>query len=160
MTQSSPSSPCLPGPVTAPGAPMPSPPPSPKASITLPAPSTSTYNLSVTEEQKRKQAWKYQGYDELSKWMASENDFFIFRRFESLNAETILYLQYRITQLEKNLKDIHANIANSDIKEMKKNSSFKWDEQCQQDRSQIMTELSYLLLHYSKQSSQLEQNMC
>lgn len=104
-------------------------------------------NASVTDEEKRKKAWKYQGYKEFGRWMASDDDFFVFRRFESLNATTIAYLQYRISQLEKRLEDIHK--LNEQEKD-RRNSSFKWDETNQQDRIHIMNELSCLLLHYSK----------
>jgi len=104
-------------------------------------------NASVTDKEKFEKAWKYEGYKEFGKWMASDDDFFVFRRFESLNATTIAYLQYRISELERNLEEIHTA---NEQQEKRKNSSFKWDEQYQQDRFQIMNELSRLLLHYSK----------
>jgi hypothetical protein len=160
MTHSSPGSSSLPGPVTASGAQLPTPPSSPIALTNLHPSGTFSSSSSVSEEERRKKAWKYEGYDALSKWMASENDFFLFRRFESLNAETILYLQYRITQLEERLKTIHNNIKDSDVRENRLNSSFSWDAQYQQDRSQTMTELSYLLLHYSKSSGSIDWNIC
>ena len=120
------------------------------------APAASTLsNASVTDKERFEKAWKYEGYKEFGKWMASDDDFFVFRRFESLNATTIAYLQYRISQLERQLEDIHnAN----EQEEKRKNSSFKWDEQYQQDRFQIMNELSCLLLHYSKYRKVLQRD--
>jgi hypothetical protein len=138
--------PVLPGPVTAPGAHMPTT-FSPVPLQNLTPTGTTMGNASVTDKEKLGKAWKYEGYQELGRWMASDDDFCVFRRFESLNATTIVYLQYRISQLESRLEDIHHS--NEQIKD-RKNSSFQWDEQNQQDRFQIMNELSCLLLHYSK----------
>jgi hypothetical protein len=94
--------------------------------------------------------WKTHGYQDFSKWMASEDDFFVFRRFESLNAGTILWMQYRISELEQRLEQIHEEIKDSDLTEGLKNSSFKWDETRRPERARIMCELSSLLLQYSK----------
>jgi hypothetical protein len=94
--------------------------------------------------------YKAQGYQEFSKWMASENDFFVFRRFESLNAGTILWMQYRISELEKRLEQIHKDVETSEKADNLKNSSFKWDEKWRPERTMIMGELSGLLLQYSE----------
>lgn len=82
--------------------------------------------------------------------MASDDDFFVFRRFEGLNASTILWMQYRISELERRLEEIHESVAVSRDDEKLKNSSFKWDEQYMPERTKIMCELSCLLLQYSE----------
>ena len=135
--------PILPGP----GAQMPTPFSSvPMHTLALAEPTLS--NASVTEKERRKkQAWKYEGYKEFGKWMASDDDFFVFRRFGSLNATTTMYLQYRISQLERRLEEIHDS---NEHEKDGRNSSFKWDEANQPERVRIMNELSCLLLHYSK----------
>lgn len=94
--------------------------------------------------------YKAQGYQEFSKWMASENDFFVFRRFESLNANTMLWMQYRISELERRLEEIHQEIKDSKISDNLKNSSFKWDGKWRPERTRIMGELSGILLQYSE----------
>ncbi|CAE7202766.1 hypothetical protein CFE70_008503 [Pyrenophora teres f. teres 0-1] len=139
--------PVLPAPVTSPGANIPSTlsPSVPMRALT--SAGTTLSNASLTDKEKFGKAWKYEGYKEFGRWMASDDDFFVFRRFESLNATTIAYLQYRISQLESKLEGIHH--ANEQEKD-RKNSSFKWDEQYQQDRFHIMGELSRLLLHYNQ----------
>jgi hypothetical protein len=96
-----------------------------------------------------KPAYLAQGYQEFSRWMASEDDFFVFRRFESLNASTILWMQYRISELEEKLQQIHEDIEKSEKADNLKNSSFKWDEKWRPERSKIMAELSGILLQYS-----------
>lgn len=99
----------------------------------------------------RSKPWKFDGYKDYSKWMASDNDFFIFRRFDSLNARTILYLQHRISLFEKDLDDLHTAMEGPDEhgKPAKMNSSFGWDEKYMTTRAAIMNELTGLLLHYS-----------
>ncbi|KAH7379172.1 hypothetical protein DE146DRAFT_306481 [Phaeosphaeria sp. MPI-PUGE-AT-0046c] len=82
--------------------------------------------------------------------MASENDFFVFRRFETLNANTILWMQYRISELERRLEEIHEEIENSKMSDNFKNSSFKWDEKWRPERTRIMGELSGILLQYNQ----------
>ncbi|KAF1837463.1 hypothetical protein BDW02DRAFT_565938 [Decorospora gaudefroyi] len=128
----------LPGPATAPEAHMPTP---------VPDTSIPMQHLGTGD---RSKAWQTEGYKALSKWMASENDFFVFRRFESLNANTILYLQHRITELEKRLESIHGMIEGSAPEQKLKNSSFGWDAKYMPERSQIMSELSCLLMHYNQ----------
>ncbi|KAH7087193.1 hypothetical protein FB567DRAFT_602803 [Paraphoma chrysanthemicola] len=98
----------------------------------------------------KKQPWKVEGYQEFSKWMASADDFFVFRRFESLNAATILWMQHRISELERRLQEIHQEVVNSEDNKRLKNSSFAWDAQWMQERTKIMGELSCLLLQYNQ----------
>jgi hypothetical protein len=95
--------------------------------------------------------WRTQGYQDFSKWMASDDDLFVFRRFETLNARTILWMQYRISKLEQRLNDLHKDIKKSNgAMDKRKNSSFGWDENHLPERSNIMVELSVHLLQYSK----------
>jgi hypothetical protein len=103
-----------------------------------------------TTDSPNKPAWKVQGYQAFSKWMASENDFFVFRRFESLNANTILWMQYQISELEEKLEQIHKEIEVSEKEHKLRNSSFKWDEEKRPDRNLIMGQLAGLLLQYSE----------
>jgi hypothetical protein len=110
---------------------------------------TGSANSSGTTNTSPEQPWKTQGYQEFSKWMASENDFFVFRRFETLNANTILWMQYQISELERRLEEIHIIIQKSPAEDKLKNSSFKWDDKFNPERRDIMCQLSSLLLQYS-----------
>jgi hypothetical protein len=82
--------------------------------------------------------------------MASENDFFVFRRCKSLNANTILWMQHCITELEVRLEHIHKEIGVSKAADILKISSFNWDQQCRPEQTLIIGELSGLLLRYSE----------
>lgn len=83
--------------------------------------------------------------------MASDDDFFVIRRFESLNANTILWMQHHIARLEQELAGIHRSIEESKPSQNLMNNSFTWDAKYMQRRTQILRELSQQLLHYSKQ---------
>jgi len=63
-------------------------------------------SLSVSEEEKGLKPWKYEGYPAFSEWMASSDDFMLFRRFGQLNARVLLLLQDRIVQMEEKLSKI------------------------------------------------------
>lgn len=99
-------------------------------------------------EQKLK-PWKYEGYMEFSKWMASEDDFFIVRRFQTLNAHVILYQQDRIRRIEEHLREFHDEIA-ADSSDKRKNSSFGWDSTKMLERKNLLEELTGRLHHYSE----------
>ncbi|KAF2806015.1 uncharacterized protein BDZ99DRAFT_510929 [Mytilinidion resinicola] len=104
----------------------------------------------LEEKRKNKQTWKYQGYNEFAKWTASDDDFFIFRRFGKLNALTILWLQYRIGIIEEELEAIHEAIAGAALETGRKNSSFQADEKQEVRRVQLMSDLSHLLQKYNE----------
>jgi hypothetical protein len=104
----------------------------------------------VDEAMKRNAAWKYEGYQAFSKWMASDDDFFVIRRFESLNANTLLWMQDKISRLEKELQELHQSVENAKISENMMNWSFRWDEKNMKRRDDIMDELSRRLHDYSE----------
>ncbi|KAF2705066.1 hypothetical protein K504DRAFT_506536 [Pleomassaria siparia CBS 279.74] len=102
------------------------------------------------DEEKKKAAWKYEGYREFSRWMASDDDFFIIRRFQSLNANVILYMQDRIPQIEERLAEIHMNNENAPDVEKRRNNSFRWDMKHEVERDKLLCELTSLLHHYNQ----------
>jgi hypothetical protein len=112
-----------------------------------------TPHLRVVDE--KRTAWKFEGYREFSKWMASDDDFFIIRRFQSLNANVILYMQDRISQIESQLKSIHDTNATAPIPAPgtaggeRRNNSFRWDMRFEPERDRLMCELTSLLHYYS-----------
>ncbi|KAL5121367.1 hypothetical protein ACEQ8H_000835 [Pleosporales sp. CAS-2024a] len=58
-------------------------------------------------------------------------------------------MQYRISELEQRLQQIHYEIEMSEKSENLKNSSFKWDKKWRPERTKVMAELSGILLQYS-----------
>ena len=67
-----------------------------KTNILIPQPSIS---------EKESKRWKYVGYRGASQWMASEDDFFMVRRFATLNTRVILTKEAQIADLERQLEE-------------------------------------------------------
>lgn len=53
-----------------------------------------------------KKPWKYAGYRDFSSFVASDNNFFILRRFSTLSARVLLALQDELVELEDQLNVI------------------------------------------------------
>ena len=65
-----------------------------------------TFLSQLTDEEKRGHSYQYAGYPELSRWMASSQDFFLLRRYSALAARSLLYLQHRIAKIEIELTNL------------------------------------------------------
>jgi hypothetical protein len=87
--------------------------------------------------------------------MASEDDFFVFRRFESINAEVILWLQDRIPRLESELESMNEAVA-----DRYKNGSFRWNEENFPERVALRHRLYEDVLKYSKQGLSTSSKKC
>lgn len=57
----------------------------------------------VSPKEEKEKPWKYVGYKVFSRWIASDPNFFVLRRFGTLNARVALSLQDEIAQLEEKL---------------------------------------------------------
>ena len=79
------------------------------------------------EAQARRSPWKYEGYRLYSKWVASENTFFIVRRFGALNTRIILALQDEIVQLEHRLNRMDEENSRKQLPDDTNNGSFRYD---------------------------------
>jgi hypothetical protein len=69
-------------------------------------PSVDTNVHIPTLEDRRRQPWKYLGYREFCKFVASDDDFFVLRRFSVLSSRILLALQDELSELEGQL-DAH-----------------------------------------------------
>lgn len=104
---------------------------------------------SVCEKKNPNEAWKYDGYQEFSEWMASDDDLFVFRRFASTNARVILWMQHQIVQKEQRLEALQKEVIESPPANSWRNDSFAWDAKYLTERDNLMRELSALVMHYS-----------
>lgn len=139
----------LPGPATSPGAYQLGP-VKPTQQANMPASLSSVNTISLDKMGESRIPWKQEGYPEFSKLMASDDDLFVFRRFATVNARVILWMQHQITRKESRLEEIDEFIKQSPLKDGGRNDSFAWDEKFCLERDTIMRELSALVLHYSK----------
>lgn len=98
-------------------------------------------------EEVKKRPWKYIGYRTFTQWAASDNDFFVVRRFGALNTRVILKWQDDITRLEEELETLEKE--NSRVGgQVVNNGSFRHDTVPR--RRQILMECYTKLKEYSK----------
>ncbi|KAH0544937.1 hypothetical protein FGG08_001017 [Glutinoglossum americanum] len=57
----------------------------------------------IPSSERNRARWRYVGYRGASEWMTSEDDFFIIRRFATLNTRVLLAKQAEISELERRL---------------------------------------------------------
>lgn len=85
--------------------------------------------------------------------MASDDDFFIIRRFGITNARVILWMQNEIVKKERKLAELHKKMeerSETSLEGEGMNDSFDWDTQNLPERRVLMRDLSALLLDYSQ----------
>jgi hypothetical protein len=111
-------------------------PPSPQNSPSPPAPATPIDPLpparsdsypDFTPEQARWNPRKYSGYRVFSRWMASDQAFFILRRFGTLNTRVLLAMQDEIVELEDRLNFMDEEYSRKDYTEQVDNGTFRDD---------------------------------
>jgi len=101
--------------------------------------------LKRTDSLFAKQPWKYIGYKAFSEWSASDNDFFVIRRFGALNTRVILKWQDDIRQLEEELAKIDEE--NREVNEdLVNNGSFRRDKK---GRNELLKKCFDRLKEYS-----------
>lgn len=113
-----------------PSPPSPQGPPSPPAPPTPvdplpPARSDSYPDFTVEEAQENPR--KYSGYRVFSRWMASDQAFFILRRFGTLNTRVLLAMQDEIVELEDRLNFMDEEYSRRDYTESVDNGTFRDD---------------------------------
>lgn len=99
-----------------------------------------------SKEEIQQKPWKYLGYRAFSEFIASDNDFFVIRRFGTLNARIILALQDQLSQLEETLNKLDTKYSQVDWQDVN-NGSFREDTQA--DRRTIISDIRTALLEYS-----------
>lgn len=91
--------------------------------------------------------WKEIGYRGFSAFLASDNEFLIFRRFGSLNTRLLLYSQDKIAVLEEALEALEANHAREGAIDIH-NGSFR--QEALPERKRLLEELNTEVRQYSK----------
>jgi hypothetical protein len=105
--------------------------------------------LHTVPKKDKPKPWKSIGYRGFSAFLASDNDFLIFRRFGALTARTLLLWQDEITILEEELEKLealHSSPSATDIH----NGSFR--QEALPERTKILFDIRLKLLQYSKSS--------
>ncbi|CAI6092007.1 unnamed protein product [Clonostachys chloroleuca] len=115
--------------------------------FSLPIPKTNDHEAQPTETEILQKPWKYVGYDGYSKFIASDSDFFILRRFSTLNVRIALALQDEVSHLEEKLtaldekysKKSHADVNNSTLRSDQK-----------EDRKAVVRDITQKLSIYNE----------
>ncbi|KAI0097825.1 hypothetical protein GGR51DRAFT_552845 [Nemania sp. FL0031] len=107
----------------------------------------------ITPEDIDRKPWKYVGYRNYARFVASEDDFFILRRFGSLSVRIALFLQDEIAVLENELDEIDKMNSRKDSADVH-NGSFRQDNQIQHDRITILHKIRQRILKYKMKKLQ------
>lgn len=91
--------------------------------------------------------WKYLGYRSFSALVASDNDFFVLRRFSALSARVLLGLQDQLSRLEEDLEVLEQTAREKDAPDIHNGSS---RQETQEDRQDIICQAQRLLREYSQ----------
>ena len=94
--------------------------------------------------------WKYLGYQSFSAFVASDNDFFVLRKFGALSARVLLALQDELSRLEEKLEALELGVREKDAPDIH-NGSFR--QETQGDRRALVCEVQRLLREYSQSRS-------
>lgn len=81
----------------------------------------------LTQDNIREKPWRYIGYKGFSEWLASDEDFFIVRRFDTLASRVILTLQWELTKLEAKLTELDLERSHQIIED-RHNGSIELDD--------------------------------
>lgn len=101
--------------------------------------------LAVRSRQKK--PWKYAGYPQFSKFIASDDDFFKLRAFGTISARVLLMLQDEIVQLETKLQDLDESLAEGTAPDIH-NGSFR--QETSQERRLTLRKINGKLVAYNK----------
>ncbi|KAI5921255.1 hypothetical protein F4810DRAFT_372401 [Camillea tinctor] len=123
--------------------------PTPNISTTGQSSETCTFRSErsgPSEDEIGRKPWKFIGYKGYAKFIASEEDFYIVRRFDALNVRVALSLQDEISVLEEQLSQLDNLYSQRDADDVN-NGTFRDDLE---DRTSLMITISERLYHYNK----------
>ncbi|KAI5460085.1 hypothetical protein BGZ63DRAFT_426034 [Mariannaea sp. PMI_226] len=105
-----------------------------------------TSEAQVSQEEIHRKPWKFIGYPGYSKLISSDDDFFILRRFATLNTRVALALQDEICVLEEELNDLDRYCSSKETDDLN-NGTFRGDVK---ERKELVQIISKKLYHYNK----------
>ena len=94
--------------------------------------------------------WKFTGYQSFSAFVASDNEFFVLRRFGALSARVLLGLQDQLSCLEQDLGALEKRVREKNAPD-RHNGSFRQDTL--EDRQALVSQAQSLLRDYSQYRS-------
>lgn len=105
--------------------------------------------VTATPDDIQLKPWKFIGYKGYSKFIDSDNDFLILRRFGTLSTRVALLLQDEISELEERLEACDLAYSSRDAKDVN-NGTFRDDFP---DRKELLQTIADRMSRYSKNHS-------
>ena len=103
-----------------------------------------------TQDDIERKPWKYLGYHSFASFVASDNDFFVLRRFGALSARVLLGLQDQLSQVEEQLNSLEEGLRSIDGPNVH-NGSFR--QETQDERAELIRLAQQILHEYSQSMS-------
>lgn len=113
---------------------------------TTQTPSSNAENTPPSEEEIQRKPWKFIGYKGYTEFLSSEDDWFLLRRFGTLNVRVALALQDEISALEGQLKELDEGYSRRESPD-RHNGRFRGDAE---DRRALTELISDKLYRYSE----------
>jgi mannose-6-phosphate isomerase class I len=110
----------------------------------LPSLAAKTQSPTVAEAEQK--PWKYIGYKGYAEVIASEEDFFILRRFKATSVRVALSLQDQVAVLEEKLAALDEKYSQREYEDLH-NGTFRQDEK---ERTDAIEKLRQKLVQYSE----------
>lgn len=101
----------------------------------------------ITSHELNRKRWKYIAYRGFCEFVASDNDFFILRRFSQLTAQVLLALQGELSELEAQLCILETYLSSKSGPDVH-SGSFR--EETQETRLELVREIDTKLRSYSQ----------
>ncbi|KAK7755882.1 hypothetical protein SLS62_002169 [Diatrype stigma] len=104
-------------------------------------------DIEPTEQEVQRKPWKYVGYKRYAEFISSDDDFFILRRFGSLNVRVALLLQDQISVLEEQLDELDRRHSRRDAVDVN-NGSFR--NEPIEGRESLLAQIAESLSRYNE----------
>lgn len=99
------------------------------------------------QDARQQKPWKYLGYEAYAQFIASDDDFFILRRFSYLTARVLLSLQDELLVHEDELAAIEVAVRKEDLDVH--NGAFRSDRETEPKRKELVRVIATKLKEYS-----------
>jgi len=108
----------------------------------------------ITDPHRTKKPWKYVGYRGFCEFIASDDDFFVLRRFSALTSRVLLALQDELVELETQLSFLESRLSDQSAPDVH-NGSFR--QETQSSRLKLVREIDNKLRAYSISHNSMDQ---
>ncbi|KAI8669140.1 hypothetical protein NCS57_00728000 [Fusarium keratoplasticum] len=111
--------------------------------------SSNTENAPPLEEEIQRKPWKFIGYKGYTEFISSEDDWFVLRRFGTLNVRVALALQDEISVLEEQLKELDESYSRRESPD-RHNGRFRGDAEDRRALTELISDKLYRYSEYTR----------